>query len=61
MIMNNVNATMEGNTLVIKVDCSPEAVSKAPYSKSGKTKLVGSSGGFQKLGNVAFSVNVSSK
>lgn len=59
--MNNVNATVEGNTLVIKVDISPETIAKAPFSKSGKTKLVGSSGGFQKAGNVSFSVNVSSK
>lgn len=59
--MNNVQATVEGNTLVLRVDISDEAKAKAPYSKSGKTKLVASSGGFQKAGNVSFSVNVSSK
>lgn len=62
--MNNVNVSREGNTVVIRVDVSPEAIAKAPYSKSGKSKLVGSTGGFQRvdgLPNVAVSLNVSAK
>lgn len=62
--MENMHVSREGNHLVIKVDISPEAISKARYSSTGKSKLVASSHGFQRVNcadNLAISMNISAK
>lgn len=62
--MQNINVTREGDTLVIKVDISAAAISNAPFSKTGKSKLVASSHGFQALpcaDKLALSMNLSAK
>ncbi len=43
--MHNVNFQAEGSKLVITVDISPAAIKAAPPSSSGKTALVGTTGG----------------
>lgn len=42
--MHNVTHTVEGNTLIIRVNVGPDAINAAPPSTSGKTHLVGSTG-----------------
>jgi hypothetical protein len=49
---------MRGDKLVIEVDCSAEARARATDSKSGKTRILATTGGFQKFGNVGVSLNV---
>jgi hypothetical protein len=52
-----INGQMRGDILVLEIDCSAEARAKAPDSKSGKTKLVASTHGFQKFGDISVSLN----
>ena len=64
--MHNVAYEVNGNTLTIKVDISAKAIDTAPRSSTGKTLLVGTSGGQISLaGNgaagVAFAINVTAK
>lgn len=40
---------VKDNKLVITIDISPEACKAAPVSKSGKSRIIASSGGFQKI------------
>lgn len=40
---------VKDNKLVITIDISPEACKAAPISKSGKSRIIASSGGFKKL------------
>lgn len=47
--MNNVETTISGDTLVIKINLKAEG---AP-SKSGKTQLVATTGGFQSVPGAA--------
>jgi hypothetical protein len=44
-----VEARMDGNYLLLRVATTAEARKAAPMSKTGKTRLLGSTGGFQKL------------
>lgn len=58
----NVRTEIKGNLLLITVDISKETINKAPYSKSGKNKLVGSTHGFVGLENgIGLSLNVTGK
>ena len=63
--MHNVTHKVEGDKLIITVDVSAKAVTAAPPSSSGKTALVGTTGGavgFQVNGKaLSFAVNVMSK
>jgi hypothetical protein len=44
--------------MVITVDISKEAIEAAPPSKTGKSKIVAGTGGFQKVGTVKVLLNV---
>jgi hypothetical protein len=53
---------IENNVLTIKVDVSDKAIKAAPMSKSGKNKLIASTGGFQDVdGRVRVGLNVTAK
>ena len=56
--MKNVDAKRNGNTLVLTIDISAAALAAAEASKSGKTKLVATTGGFTGEGPVKYSLNV---
>ena len=43
--MHNIVTTVEGDELVVRINIGKGAVSAAPHSSSGKTVLVGSTGG----------------
>lgn len=49
---------MRGDVLVLEIDCSAEARVRAPDSKSGKTRMLASTHGFSKVGDVSVSLNV---
>ena len=49
---------IKGDKVVITVDISKAAIEAAQPSKSGKSKVVASTGGFQKAGPVKVSLNV---
>lgn len=49
---------MRGDMLVIEIDCSAAARERAPDSKSGKTRLLATTSGFSKIGDVSVSLNV---
>jgi len=49
---------MRGETLVIEVDCGAAARERATDSKSGKTRILATTGGFQKFGDLGVSLNV---
>jgi hypothetical protein len=66
--MHNVEYKVAGDKLVITVDISQTTVGKAPDSKTGKTRLVASTGGAQRiagcpagLGDQSFALNVIAK
>lgn len=55
---------VKGTKLIIEIDVGPAALQSAPPSKTGKTRLVASSGGYvgiNNLPNVALSLNVTTK
>lgn len=53
---------IKGNKLIIVVDVSAAAIEKAPMSKSGKNKLVGTTGSFLRINDVlSFQLNVIAK
>jgi len=54
----NVKTTMQGDKLIIEVDCSKAAIDSAPRSKSGKSQMVASTNGFAAVGPVKISLNV---
>ncbi len=59
---NNVKTEIKGNLLVITVDVSKATIEKSQYSKTGKNKLVASTGGFESLGNgLSLGLNVISR
>ncbi len=58
VMVRNVEAKVNGDKLILTVDISKEKRDSAPLSKSEKTKLVGSTGGFVSIGGVGFSLNV---
>lgn len=49
---------MRGDTLVIEIDCSAAARERAPESKSKKTRLLATTNGFSKIGDVSVNLNV---
>lgn len=55
--MKNVSAKIEGDKLVITIDVSKAALEAAEPSKSGKTKVLASTGGFTGYGAVKLSLN----
>jgi len=58
----NVEIASDDEYLYLRVNITNEAKENAEDSKSGKTKLLGSTGGFVKVGNgVTVSMNVSYK
>jgi hypothetical protein len=61
--MDNITTKIVGGKLIIEVDVSPAKITSAPFSKTGKSKLVASSHGFQSVnGNgLAISLNVTNR
>lgn len=64
--MHNVKHSITGNELVIVVDLTPATIASAPFSSTGKTRLVASTSGTIPLPPVdgkpvSFSINVMSK
>ena len=57
-----MNIKVDGDKLVITVDISPKAMKAAKPSKSGKTRVIASTNGFQKLDsgreNISVGLNV---
>jgi uncharacterized protein YaaQ len=56
--MSNYTAEVRDGKLVIIVDVSAKAIEGAQLSKSEKSKLLASTRGFTRFGNVALSMNV---
>lgn len=54
---NTIKGEMKGDLLIITIDCSKEAREKAGPSKSGKTKILATTGGFTGFGDVKVSLN----
>lgn len=52
-----VQGKMEGDKLILTIDCSKAAKDAAQVSKSGKTLILASTGGFTRFGDVAISLN----
>lgn len=62
--MHNVTATVEKDTLVIRVNISAKALAEAPASSSGKTNLVGTTSGSAPVADkpgLSYSLNVMHK
>jgi len=54
-----MNISIKGDKLIIEVDVSKEALEKASASKSGKTRVVDSTGGFKVVNDkIKVGVNV---
>ena len=53
----NVKGEIKGDTLVLFIDISAAAKEKAEPSKSGKTKVLASTRGFTRFGDVSVSLN----
>ena len=63
---HNVTHIVEGDRLIITVDIGAAAIKAAPPSASGKTFLVGTTGGTQAVASrhaksLSFSINVMAK
>lgn len=56
--MRNVSTKVEGDKLVITIDVSKAAREGAEPSKSGKTKVLATTSGFTRIGDVGLSLNV---
>lgn len=57
-----ISHELKGGKLIITVDVSAAAIEKAPMSKSGKNKLVGTTGSFLRIDDVlSFQLNVIAK
>ena len=52
-----VKGEIKGDTLVLTIDISKAARDAAEPSKSGKTKVLASTRGFTRFGDVAVSLN----
>lgn len=52
-----VSGRIEGDKLVLTIDISAKAREAAEPSKSGKTKVLASTRGFTRFGDVAVSLN----
>lgn len=55
--MSQVTGEMKGDKLILTIDCSAAARAAASPSASGKTKVLASTRGFTRFGDVAISVN----
>ena len=55
--MKNVKAEIKNDVLTITIDVSKAALDAAEASKSGKTHIVASTGGFAGYGPVKLSLN----
>lgn len=51
-----MKTTRTGNKLMLEIDLTPEE--SAPFSKSGKSKIAWTTGGFKYESNLGISVNV---
>lgn len=63
MALKNVEYKVNGGKLQITVDLSKKSLESAEMSKTGKSKIVGTTGGFQGTGidGVSFALNVVTK
>lgn len=52
-----VQGKMEGDKLVLTIDCSKAAREAAGPSKSGKTRVLASTNGFTRFGDISISLN----
>jgi hypothetical protein len=52
-----VKGEMRGDKLILEIDCSAEARARAADSKSGKTRLIATTRGFQSFGDIKVSLN----
>lgn len=52
-----VQGKMEGDKLILTIDCSKAAREAALPSKTGKTIILASTGGFSRYGDVSVSLN----
>ena len=52
-----VRGEMKGDNLVLTIDCSKAARDAAQPSKTGKTVILASTGGFTRFGDIAVSLN----
>jgi hypothetical protein len=55
--MQVIEGEMIGDVLTLRIDCGREARDLAANSKSGKTRILASTHGFVKFGDVSVSVN----
>lgn len=53
----SVQGKMEGDKLILTIDCSKSARENAAPSKSGKTVILATTGGFTRFGDVSISLN----
>ena len=53
----SVQGKIEGNVLTLTIDVSKAARDAATASKSGKTRILASTGGFTRFGDVSVSLN----
>jgi len=54
---NVVKGEIKGDLLTLVIDISKEAREKASDSKSGKTRILATTSGFTRFGDVSVSVN----
>lgn len=52
-----VKGEMNGDILTLTIDCGADARERATDSKSGKTRILASTHGFARFGDVSVSVN----
>jgi hypothetical protein len=62
LMTHNIQTEIRDGKLVITVDVSENAIAEAPASKTGKSRIVASTGGFVELGNgLSIGLNVITK
>lgn len=63
LLGNNVRGGLDPATgeVVLRIRADQAALQAATPSSTGKTRVVGSTGGFKAIGNVAISLNVTTK
>lgn len=59
--MQNVKATRKGDMLVLEINIGSNALANATASKSGKTRVVGTTHGFTSIEGVDVSLNVTTR
>lgn len=53
----NVHTEVKGDKLIVTIDISPKSREAAQPSKSGKTKVLATTQGFCRVGDVGLSLN----